>query len=83
MVGVGFWRATQSSTLVLLFTGEELSRETLRVEHDGTALVVGGSVDIWPHRRFGLRACYKYLRLSADEINEPVHNLRALALFGF
>ncbi len=83
MIGVGFWRAEQSRTLVLFFEGEELSRLTLQEEHDGVSLVVGAAVDIWPHRRFGLRAGYKYLGLSTDEIDQPVHSLRALALFGF
>ena len=83
MIGVGFWRAVQSRTLVLLFDGDELSRRTLQEEHDGVSLVVGAGVDVWPHRRFGLRAGYKYLRLSTDEIDQPVHNLRVLALFGF
>lgn len=83
MLGVGFWRASQSRTLVLLFEGDLLSLETLQEEHDGATLVVGAGIDIWPHRRFGLRAGYKYLRLSTAEIDEPVHNLRVLALFGF
>lgn len=83
MIGVGFWRAEQSRTLVLLFKGEELSRLSLQEEHDGVSLVVGAGVDVWPHRRFGLRVGYKYLGLSTDEIDQPVHNLRALALFGF
>ena len=83
MIGVGFWRAEQSRTLVLLFEGEELSRLSLQEEHDGVSLVVGAGVDVWPHRRFGLRVGYKYLGLSTDEIDQPVHNLRALALFGF
>ncbi len=83
MIGVGFWRAEQSRTLVLFFEGEELSRVNLQEEHDGVSLVVGAGVDIWPHRRLGLRAGYKYLRLSTDEIDQPVHNLRMLVLFGF
>lgn len=83
MVGIGFWRARQSNTLVLLFEGEELSRQILEDEVDGAAAVFGAGVDIWLHRRIGLRAGYKYLRLSADEIDQPVHNLRVLALFGF
>lgn len=83
VIGVGFWRAAQSRTLVLLFEGDQLSRQTLQEEHDGASLLVGAGIDIWPHRRFGLRAGYKYLRLSTDEIDEPVHSLCALALFGF
>lgn len=83
MLGVGFWRAERDSTVVLLFEGEELSRETLLDEHDGTSVAVGAGVDVWLHRRFGVRAGYKYLKLSADDVDEPVHNLRVLALFGF
>ena len=83
MIDVGFWRAAQSRTLVLLFEGDQLSLQALQEQHDGASLVVGAGIDIWPHRRFGLRAGYKYLRLSTDEIDEPVHNLRVLVLFGF
>ena len=83
MVGVGFWRAERDSTVTLLFEGDELSSERLLEEHDGTSLVLGAGVDVWLHRRVGVRAGYKYLSLSAGDIDEPIHNLRVLALFGF
>jgi opacity protein-like surface antigen len=83
LAGVGFWRADESNTLALSFEGVELSRRELMGEHSGATLVVGVGVDVWIHRSFGVRAGYKYLRLSADDVEQPVHNLRALALFGF
>ena len=83
MVGVGFWRAEQSRTVTLLFQGEQLSSETLIDQHDGASLVVGAGLDVWFHRHVGLRAGYKYLSLSSGDIDEPVHNLRVLGLFGF
>ena len=83
IAGVGFWRADEDNTIVLSFEGVELSRTDLPREHSGTSLVLGAGLDVWWHRRFGVRVGYKYLRLSAEEVEQPVHNLRALALIGF
>lgn len=83
IAGVGFWRADEGNTLVLSFEGEELSRQDVPREYSGTSLVIGAGIDVWLRRRFGVRAGYKYLRLSADEVERPVHNLRALVLIGF
>jgi len=83
LVGVGFWRADDSSTIVLLFQGDELSRETLREEHSGTALMLGAGIDVWPHSRVGARFAYQYLRLEDGDRDEPLHNLSFMALFGF
>jgi opacity protein-like surface antigen len=83
LVGVGFWRTDDSSTIVLLFQGDEPSRETLREEHAGTALVLGAGIDVWPHSRVGARFAYEYLRLEDGDRDEPLHNLSFMALFGF
>ena len=83
IAGIGFWRADENNTLVLLFEGEELSREKLRRQQSGTSWVIGGGIDAWVNRRVGVRIGYKYLRLSADDGEQPVHNLRVLALIGF
>jgi len=83
LVGAGFWRADDSNTIVLLFQGDELSRETLREEHAGTALVLGAGIDMWPHSRVGARIAYEYLRLRDGDRDEPLHNLSFMALFGF
>jgi hypothetical protein len=83
LVGVGFWRADDSNTIVLLFQGDELSRETLREELAGTALVLGAGIDVWLHPRVGARVAYQYLRLEDGNRDEPLHNLSFMALFGF
>jgi hypothetical protein len=83
LVGAGFWRADDSGTIVLLFQGDELSRETLSEEHAGTALVLGAGIDVWPHSRVGARIAYEYLRLRDGDRDEPLHNLSFMALFGF
>lgn len=83
IAGVGFWRADEDNTLVLSFEGDELSRQEVALERSGASFVVGAGVDVWLHRRLGARVGYKYLRLSADDVEHPVHNLRALVLIGF
>jgi hypothetical protein len=83
LVGAGFWRADDGGTIMLRFQGDELSRETLREEPAGTALVLGAGIDVWPHPRVGARFAYQYLRLEDGDRDEPLHNLSFMALFGF